>query len=52
MGPRAGKPLVEISEEVITQHFEGSETYRFSGCIDIRKLKQDLGVDPGSFVAY
>ncbi len=43
MGAKPGKQSAPPTREEVDRLFEG--TYRFSGCIDIAKLKKDLGID-------
>ena len=50
MGAKPGKQSAPPTQEEVDRLFEG--TYRFSGCIDIIKLKKDLGIDASSFTIY
>lgn len=41
-----------MTESDVNSYFMESETYRFSGCVNIDKFKNNLGIDPGIYCAY
>lgn len=52
MGAKGGKPAADLTQDETDAFFKESEAYSYSGCIDLVKLRNDLGIEAATYAAY